>query len=199
MSTTHFQPLIEDAGWLSLRGGLLGGSVVHVQYRSMRWGERRLRFIRLAQRDTDLAKVLTGRPACDRPLSKLRVFCDLRAAIKAARERASISPAESAGEDTACFAEDLGVEEEPPKTRPRKTDAAHAVNFLEISVHAEPGTLDKMRSIVFENFGKALSMDVGESLENLNWLIAAVLRERTRADAVSVEVASAAASAADPS
>ena len=184
MAATHFQPLIEEQGWITIRGGMLRKDVCHIPVTNVRWGERRLRFMRLVQRDTHIAQLLTGRPACERPLKKMKLWKHLRDAIDAGGLTTS---AESAVDDDTGFAEDLGVEEE--SAEPAKKKARHRVrglDFVGIEVFVAPGSgSEDTRTIVFENKAE-LSMDVGEDLENMQWLITAVLRERRDPAAVSV-------------
>ena len=70
MAATNFQPLIEEEGWVTIRGGMLRKDVCHIPVTNVRWNAHRLRLTRLVQRDTHLTQLLTGRPACERPLSK---------------------------------------------------------------------------------------------------------------------------------
>ena len=73
--------------------------------------------------------------------------------------------------------------------RPAKKKARcriRGLDFVEIEVVERPGSQpSRTRSIVFENKSE-LSMDVGESLQNLEWLTHAVLLERRDPGAVSV-------------
>ena len=60
------------------------------------------------------------------------------------------------------------------------------MDFVEVEVVRTPGSdTASTRTIIFENKAE-LSMDVGESLQNLEWLTAAVLLERRDPGAVSV-------------
>ena len=151
---------------------------------NVRWGAHRLRLTRLLQRDTHLSQLLTGRPACERPLKKMNLWRHLRKAIDAGGVASS---AESAADDDTGFTEDLGVEEEA--SQPAKKKARHRIrglDFVEVEVVRTPGSgTASTRTIIFENKGE-LSMDVGEALENLQWLTAAVLLERRDPGAVSV-------------
>ena len=102
MAATNCQALIEEEGWVTIRGGMLRQKVCHMPVMNVRWGAHRLRLTRLLQRDTHLAQLLTGRPACERPLSKLMLWRHLRQAINAGGGAPS---AESAADD-----DDIGFE-----------------------------------------------------------------------------------------
>ena len=183
MAATNFQPLIEEEGWITIRGGMLRKKVCHLPVMNVRWGAHRLRLTRLVQRDTHLAQLLTGRPACERPLKKMKLWRHLRKAIDAGGVTSS---AESAEDDDIGFAEDLGVEEEDPQPAKKKARRIRGLDFVEVQVVRTPGAdTASTRAIIFENKAE-LSMDVGEALENLQWLTAAVLCERRDPGAVSV-------------
>lgn len=182
MAATHFQALIEEEHWISLRGGMLRKDVAHVPVTAVGWGERRLRLLKLRHRDTDLSKLLTGRPACERPLARLNVFKHLHEAI----DKAGVVPSAASAEDSdEGFKEDLGVHrDEPPAKRPRVR--VRGLDFVAVTVHSTPGQpLEGTQDIIFENT-RDLSMDMGEHLENLTWLIKAVLAERANPYLVSV-------------
>ena len=187
MVATNLQPISEADGWITVRGGMLRKNVCHMPVVNVRWGAHRLRLTRLVQRDTNLAQLLTGRPACERPMTKMKLWKHLRKAIDAG---GMMSSAESAADDDAGFAEDLGVEEEEEDSQPAKKKARatriHGLDFVKVEVVRTPG-LDaaSTRAIIFENKAE-LSMDVGKALENLEWLLAAVQLERRDPDAVSV-------------
>ena len=184
MAATHFQPLIEEEHWISLRGGMLRKDVAHVPVTAVWWGERRLRLLKLRHRDTQLAKLITGRPACERPLAHINVFKHLHEAIDNA---GVVSSAASAEDDDVGFKEDLGVEQNqhPAKRRCRR---ARGLDFVVVTVQRTPGQPDgEFQDIIFEN-SRVLSMDLGEQLENLTWLIKAVMAERAKPDLVSVEI-----------
>ena len=187
MAATNLRPISEAEGWIAVRGGMLRKNVCHMPVVHVRWGGHRLRLARLLQRDTNLAQLLTGRPACERPMTKMKVWKHLRKAIDAG---GMVSSAESAADDDAGFAEDLGVEEEeedlqPAKKKPRAT-RIRGLEFVKVEVVRTPGSdAASTRAIIFENKTE-LSMDVGKALENLEWLLAAVQLERRDPDAVSV-------------
>ena len=193
MAATNFQPLIEEEGWITIRGGMLRKNVCHMPVMNVRWGAHRLRLTRLVQRDTHLAQLLTGRPACERPLSKLKLWRHLRRAIDAgggapsAESAESAEPGAAADDDDIGFAESLGVDEEAPQPAKKKARCRiRGLDFVEIEVVERPGSQpSRTRLIVFENKSE-LSMDVGEALQNLEWLIHAVLLERRDTGAVSV-------------
>ena len=173
MAATHFQPLIEEEHWISLRGGLMRKDVAHVPVHAVQWGERRLRLLKLRARDTDLAKLITGKPACERPFAGLHVFRHLHEAINKAGLVTAVALAE---EDDAGFREDLGVDNEP--FAKRQCIRRRGLDFIAIVVHRTPGQpLEGTQDLIFENL-KDLSMDIGEQLENLTRLIKAVLAER---------------------
>ena len=186
MAATHCQPILEEQGWLTIRGGMLRKGVCHIPVTNVRWGDRRLRFMRVVQRDTQVAQLLTGRPACGRPLKKMKIWKHIRSAIDAS---GLMSSAASAADDDLGFAEDLGVEEEETEEPPKKK-ARHRVrglDFVKIDVDSVPGSSDEgTRSIVFENKAE-ISMDVGQDLENLTWLMKAVLQERRDPAAIALQ------------
>ena len=184
MAATHVQPLIEEQHWLSLRGGLLGKDVVHIPVVAVGWNHRRLRFLKLRHRDTTVSKLLTGKPACERPLVGLKVLKHLHEAI----DKKGIAPSTaSAEDDDAGFKEDLGVDEnEHPAKRPRRR--VPGLDFVAVTVLRTPGQPSEgTQDILFEN-SRFLSMDLGERLENLTWLTNAILAERARPDLVSVVI-----------
>ncbi len=182
MAATHFQPLSEEEHCISLRGGMLRKDVAHVPVTAVNWGERRLRLLKLRHRDTDLSKLITGRPACERPLARLNVFNHLREAIS---KTGLESSAVSAEDDDVGFREDLGVDQgESPAKRLRKR--VRGLDFIAVKVLHTPGQpLAGSQDIIFENT-RDLSMDIGEGLDNLTWLMKAVLAERANPAQVSV-------------
>ena len=82
------------------------------------------------------------------------------------------------------FREDLGVDNEPPAKR--HCIRVRGLDFIAITVQRTPGQpLNGTQDIIFENV-KDLSMDIGEELQNLTWLIKAVMAERADPALVSV-------------
>jgi hypothetical protein len=178
MAATHGQPMIEEENWISVRGGLLRNEVAHLPVTAVHWGKKRLRLMNIRHRDTDLSKLLCGRPACERPLARVGVFRQLREAI----DRAGYPPsAASAGDDDGGFKEDLGVEEDQTDHK-RKGPRLRGVDFITIPVYTTPGEAEEATmDIVCEN-SNDISMDVGDHLENLCWLSRAVLAGRADND-----------------
>ena len=178
------QPLIEEGHWITLRGGNLGKDVIHVPVTPIGWRQRQLRFLKIRHRDAAVSKLLTGKPACGRPLAGLKVLKHLHKAID---EKGGFSSAASAEDDDVGFKEDLGVEQNqhPAKRRCRRV---RGLDFVAVTVQRTPGQPDgEFQDIIFEN-SRVLSMDLGEQLENLTWLIKAVMAERAKPDLVSVEI-----------
>ena len=166
MAATHSQPLIEEENWISVRGGMLRKEVAHLPVTAVHWGNKRLRLMTIRHRDTDLSKLLCGRPACERPLARVSVFRQLREAIDKAGYPPSAASAEDDGEG---FREDLGVDEGQPCPK-RRCSCLRGVDFITISVYRTPGEAqDGTMDIVCENIND-ISMHVGEHLENVCWL-----------------------------
>ena len=160
--------------------------VAYVPATALWWGERRLRLMKLRHRDTDLSKLITGRPACERPLARLNVFKHLHVAID---KEGVVSSAASAEDDDAGFKGDLGVDQGVGQDEPlakRLCVRVGGFDFIAVTAQRTPGQpLEGTQDIIFENT-RVLAMDLGEHLENLTWLTKAVRAERANPDQVSV-------------
>ena len=139
-----------------------------------------MRLVKLRQRDTELAKLILGRPACERPFAGTRLFHHIRVAI----DKAGVRSSAASVEEESGFAEDLGVEAPPLKKK--RVQRLRGLDFVEVDVLTKLGSPEAgTRAIVFE-ISHDLSMDAGEALESIQWLIAAVLAERQDKTAESV-------------
>ena len=62
------------------------------------------------------------------------------------------------------------------------------LDFAEVEVVSRPGSdTSSTRAIVFENSGKTISMDLGEDLDNVTWLLRAIQAERAQPGLVFTE------------
>ena len=118
-------------------------------------------------------------------MARLNVWTHLK---KKAIDAVGVEPsAESAADDDTGFAEDLGVEEDAPQPAKKKARRRiRGLDFVEVEVVRRPGSgTTSTRTIIFENKA-GLCMDVGEGLQSLEWLVAAVQLEIHDPGAVSV-------------